>query len=217
MISFRKQLWISSVSLFGQLSSSSTLYYIFFFLTVSISSGLVYGWPALRRNLVTDHRSTLSEKQLGVIFTIGSWSTQGGCWFSGMARDKYSGTRTTTAICLLMTSMGCAGIAICDENDFVRLSISMFLVGTGSGAQLCLQPVAELFDAKYQGSILASLSGAFQVSGLMFLLLTTISHERKITFGSFVLLLCVLAVIAFCILPKSQFKDVKPKEKFTQE
>ena len=35
------------------------------FITVSATSGLVYGWPALRRNLLVAGGSTLSEEQLG--------------------------------------------------------------------------------------------------------------------------------------------------------
>jgi hypothetical protein len=52
------------------------------FVVVSASAGLVYGWPALRRNLLEDDGSTLTENQFGVIFTVGSWSTQGGRFFS---------------------------------------------------------------------------------------------------------------------------------------
>jgi hypothetical protein len=52
-------------------------------LIVSLSAGLVYGWPHLRRQL-QDDGSTLTEKQFGFIFTIGSWSTQGGRFFIGI-------------------------------------------------------------------------------------------------------------------------------------
>jgi len=51
------------------------------------------------------------------------------------------------------------------------LTACLVLLGIGSGGQLCLQPVAGLFP-NHTGMVLASLSGAFQVSGLVFLLLT---------------------------------------------
>mmetsp|Transcript_21856 Transcript_21856/g.43837 ORF Transcript_21856/g.43837 Transcript_21856/m.43837 type:complete len:457 (+) Transcript_21856:117-1487(+) len=179
--------------------------YSFAFVTVSLSSGLVYGWPALRRNLVSAG-TPLSENQLGAIFTLSSWSTQGGRLFFGIARDRYLGTRITAATCLVATAGGCVGIAFASEDNFAGLAVSMFMVGLGSGGQLCLQPVASLFREKLQGSILASLSGAFQVSGLIFLFLTTISKkDRRISFGSFGLVIGLNAVFALIFLPKKQF------------
>ena len=81
----------------------------------------------------------------------------------------------------------------------------MFLVGLGSGAQLCLQPVANLFHKKWQGTVLASLSGAFQVSGLVFLILAEISSDRTKSYGGFAIILFILAISAFVILPNNQF------------
>jgi hypothetical protein len=48
----------------------------FSFLRVSFVAGLVYGWPALRQELLDDG-SALTEKQLGAAFTVGAWSMQG--------------------------------------------------------------------------------------------------------------------------------------------
>eukprot|EP00581_Thalassiosira_minuscula_P009769 CAMPEP_0183708528 /NCGR_PEP_ID=MMETSP0737-20130205/4820_1 /TAXON_ID=385413 /ORGANISM="Thalassiosira miniscula, Strain CCMP1093" /LENGTH=456 /DNA_ID=CAMNT_0025936421 /DNA_START=141 /DNA_END=1511 /DNA_ORIENTATION=+ len=146
------------------------------FTTVSVSSGLVYGYPSLRRNLLTESPTTsLSEEQLGAIFTIGAWSTQGGRFLFGIARDRY-GTRGTCLISLLAVVGGCVGIAVGDASNVASLGISMFCIGLGSGAQLCLQPVASLFTKS--GTVLASLSGAFQISGLMFLAVLSISSNR---------------------------------------
>ena len=82
----------------------------------------------------------------------------------------------------------------------------MFLVGLGSGNQLCLQPVANLFDDNMQGTVILSLSGAFQISGLLFLMLTAITKDRRKSFGalSFCLFLCTIASAQ--ILPTHQFK-----------
>jgi len=65
--------------------------------------------------------------------------------------------------------------------------------------------VAGLFAKHRQGTVLASLSGAFQVSGLVFLVLTVISTNRKKSFGSFSGCLILLTVMAAIILPKHHF------------
>ena len=166
--------------------------------------------PALRRNLVQEG-STLTENELGAIFTVGSWSTQGGRFLTGIARDRLLGTRRTTALCVTAAAAGMVGIAFAGEHDSVALGISLFFVGIGSGAQLCLQPVAGLFDDRFHGTILASLSGAFQVSGLVFLILLNITRDRRKALGPFALCLFGLAIIAGKLLPKKNFSK-KPKE-----
>ena len=142
---------------------------------------------------------------------MGSWSTQGGRFLTGIARDRLLGTRRTTALCVTAAAAGMVGIAFAGENDSVALGISLFFVGIGSGAQLCLQPVAGLFDDRFHGTILASLSGAFQVSGLVFLILVNITRDRRKALGPFALCLFGLAIIAGKLLPKKNFSK-KPKE-----
>ena len=128
--------------------------FILSFITVGLSSGLIYGWPILRRNLIDVYNTTLSEENLGAIYTIGAWSTQGGRFLFGLARDKY-GTRNVCLVSLMGVIGGLVGVAVCDANNFTSLSISVFCIGLGSGAQLCLQPVASLFTRS--GTIIASL------------------------------------------------------------
>lgn len=177
--------------------------YLFAFITVSLSSGLVYGYPQLRNNLL-DNGSTLTESQLGIVYTVGSWTVHGGRFFSGIARDKF-GTRNIAFLCIVCAMSGCIGLAFCNENHILSLSISFFFVGLGSGGQLCLQPVASLFAKKWQGTILASLSGAFQISGLVFLVLRQMTTNRKWSYGYFALLLGLIALYALYLLPKDQF------------
>ena len=168
------------------------------FVTVSLCAGLVYGWPALRRNLRDVGGSTLSEQTLGGIYTAGAWSTQGGRFAFGLARDRY-GTRRTTLVSLLCVIGGSVGIALSDPNGAVQLGVSLFLIGLGSGAQLCLQPVAGLFEKS--GTVIASLSGAFQVSGLIFLALTSITNIRKYSFIAFSVVIAALAIASAFMLP----------------
>jgi hypothetical protein len=47
----------------------------------------VFGWPALRRDLVKE--GGLNEKQLGAMFTFGAWSTLGGRFVAGVIRDSF--------------------------------------------------------------------------------------------------------------------------------
>jgi LAT3 family solute carrier family 43 protein 3 len=148
---------------------------------------------------------------LGVIFTVGSWSTQGGRFLAGIARDHFWGTRNTAAFCIAATASGIVGIAFADKNDVVALGISLFLVGLGSGAQLCLQPVAELFEK--QGAIMLTFSGVFQISGLMFLILLNITSDRRKCFIPFAIVLFGIAVISFILLPKDKFSKHVKEEK----
>ncbi len=177
--------------------------YVFCFVTVSMASGVVYGWPALRRQLQEDG-STLEESTLGAIFTVGAWSTQGGRFFVGLARDRF-GTRSVTSFCIFLVAVGFLGVAWSDPNSAMALGISLFFVGLGSGAQLCVQPVAGLFPLT-SGTIIASLSGAFQISGLVFLALASGNNvdKRNIRFSSFALLLVAISLCAMVLLPEGK-------------
>jgi len=187
------------------LEQRRSLLLTFSFITAALSPGLVYGWPALRRSLIINEQSALTESQLGLIFTVGSWSTQGGRFFAGLARDWISGTRVTACVCLLATLGGVVGIALCGENNAIGLSISMFCMGIGSGATLCIQPVAGLFPLELQSSILATIGGLDQSSGVIFLLLIAISTNRRESFGPFAIVLGLLLLVAYRMLPKEHF------------
>lgn len=121
--------------------------YTFSLITVSLTSGTVYGWPALRRFLIQNDKSNLSEKSLGAIFTAGAWTTQGGRFFFGLIRDRF-GTRVAMFMSLMALVIGALSVAFCGANDAVGLAISMGFLGLGSGGQLSMQPVAGLFTKK---------------------------------------------------------------------
>ena len=59
--------------------------------------------------------------------------------------------------------------------------------------------MAGLFEKS--GTIISSLSGAFQVSGLIFLALTSITHVRSHSFGALAIIIAVLAVALAKMLP----------------
>ena len=191
--------------------------FLFSFCTVSLSSGLVYGWPSLRRQLVNVEQSTLSEDRLGLIITTGAWSTQSLRFFFGLARDRsWGGTARTAVVSLVCCAAGCFGLANSHNNNATALTISMFLVGMGSGTQLCLQPVAGLFPVHSQGTLIASLSGAFQIAGLVFVALTSATTNRRAAFDGFAGVLLCLAVIGYAILPIQKFVP-REKQRATKE
>ena len=127
----------------------------------------------------------------------------------GLARDRF-GTKRTTLVSLLCVIGGSLGIALSDASNVAALASSMFLIGLGSGSQLCLQPVAGLFDKA--GTILASLSGAFQVSGLIFLALTSITDNRMHSFVGFALLVALLGIVSAALLPMGPSFVLKEEE-----
>jgi len=198
----------ADATMFKNMKHNPTFLYAFAFITVSLSSGLVYGYPQLREALIKNEGSMLSETELGVVYTIGSWSSQGGGFFIGIARDKY-GTRIATIVSLVLVISGCFGLAVSNENDTAALGTSLFLLGIGTGSQLCVQPVAYLFEEKWQGTILSSFSGAYQVSSLMFLIVTNITSDRPKGFGGLAIVLLVLLFFATIILPKKNFTKGK--------
>lgn len=116
-----------------------------------------------------------------------------------MARDKF-GTRDVLCFCLVLTTLGIIGVALSDPDNVAALSVSVGVMGLGSGVQLCSQPVASLFPT-HAGAVTTSLSGAFQISGLIFLALTSGPMDRKTSFLIFAASLIVLTVVSASLYP----------------
>jgi len=95
--------------------------------------------------------------------------------------------------------IGLVGVGLSDPNNIIALSISLLLIGLGSAAQLCVQPVAGLFP-NHMGVVLSSLSGAFQVSGLIFLILA--NNTRKISSLIFTGSILFITIVSAFMLPK---------------
>jgi LAT3 family solute carrier family 43 protein 3 len=184
--------------------------YVFGFSCTFIIAGAVYGWPAFRQQL-KDEGTTLTEKQLGAIFTVGSWSTLGGSFLTGLARDRF-GTRLTVCTSFLFCTAGSLGMAISDPSNAIALGVSLFALGLGSGVQVCVAPVAGLFPNN-AGSILASLSGAYNLSGLVFLALCNPSNNRLASFLGFAAFLLMWAVMSAFLMPKGDSFLVEQEEK----
>jgi LAT3 family solute carrier family 43 protein 3 len=177
--------------------------FAFAFVSTSLVAGTVYGWPALRRQLQHQDGTTLSETQLGAIYTVGSWSAQGGRFFTGLARDKY-GTRAVGCAALACCMAGSIGIAVAHPDNAIALGASLFVLSLGAGIQLVVQPVGSLFPT-YSNSIISSLSGSFQISGLVFLGLTSLPGgvSRRQAFLGYAVVIAILGLLAWWLLPPS--------------
>ena len=190
--------------------------FAFSFITTSLASGIVYGWPSLRLQILSEEGSSLDERTLGAIFTAGSWATQASGFIFGIARDRWLGTRITALVAIVLTAMGIIGIAFSSSTRSggggASWIVSLFLVGMGAGIQACLQPVACLFRLDVQGVVMSVLSGGFQVSGLVFLVLTSVSDGRRIPFTGFGITLMVLGCIAVVVLPRGHFNRTEYSE-----
>lgn len=174
--------------------------YALSFLCASTASGMVYGWPALRRSLIEEDGFSLTETQLGIAYTAGSWSANAGRFASGMIRDAI-GTRYTIIICLSMVIIGSIIVALVSGSttSVVSLTIGMFCMGLGTGVLLCVQPVCALFP-NYSSTAMASLSGAFQMSGMIFMILAAVGY-RKHAYLGYAVYVSLLAVVCMFMLP----------------
>ena len=78
---------------------------VFCIICTSLASGVIFGFPVLRRQL-RDSGSTIAEDKFGAMYTMAAWSAQGGRVFSGLARD-YFGTRIAVCSCLPVALLLC--------------------------------------------------------------------------------------------------------------
>jgi MFS transporter, LAT3 family, solute carrier family 43, member 3 len=122
-----------------------------------------------------------------------------GRFFVGLARDRF-GTRNVLCSCLVVATLGTIVVALSDTDNVAALSVSLCAIGLGSGVQLCSQPVASLFP-QHAGAVTTSLSGAFQISGLIFLALTIGSASRQTSFLIFAASLVFLTVVSAFLFP----------------
>lgn len=159
----------------------------------------------------------LTEKQLGAVFTCGAWSVQGGRFLVGLARDAY-GTRVTACSCLVLVVLGSTLVATCASDDFPGMCFGMLFLGMGSGAQLCVQPVTDLFPER-ASTAMATLSGAFQISGLVFLVCSGIAGAGAGRLGAYLThaaFVAALFVVAARALPAGKSFQLE-KEDETDE
>ena len=185
---------------------------VFCIVCTSLASVVIFGWPALRRQL-RDDGSTINEEKFGAMYTIAVWSAQGGRVFSGLARD-YFGTRIVVCVCLCCALAGALGIAMADANDAPALGASLFVMSFSSGI-LVLQSVGELFPAT-SSAIITSLTGASQMSVLVFVVLGSLPVTRRASFLGYSAVVAVIVVLAWILLPSSA-AFIQPADTFPRK
>jgi hypothetical protein len=126
---------------------------------------------------------------------------------TGLARDRYD-TRLVACATLVFAFAGALGIALSDTNNGIALGISLFVTSLGSGSQLVMLPVENLFSG-CSNAIVSSFNDDFQVPGLVFMVLTSISaYSGAITstthaFVGYAIAVACLTLIAWLLLPAS--------------
>jgi MFS transporter, LAT3 family, solute carrier family 43, member 3 len=186
----------------SQITAKNILLYLYCFSTTALVAGTIYGYPALRRKL-QKLGTKITEEELAACYTAGAWSVQGGRLLFGIMRDKY-GTRKIALISFSCVICGACGIAFMDYSNKVLLGVSLFLLGLGSGAQLSVQPVAQIFP-RNNALFMSGLSGSFQISGVVFAMLVSVSDlegsSLKTAFLAYALAVVFMAVLGMWMLP----------------
>lgn len=150
--------------------------------SVALLSGVVYGWPSLRRLLVRNAvlaegcetgpdgaplPCDAQELRFGLIYTLGSYANQFARLPIGIALDR-TGPRRTVFCTAVAFAAGALLFAF--SSSLGALSVGYTLIGAGgAGVQLALQSTASLFP-KRRSLMMASLSCAFQVGSILYLL-----------------------------------------------
>lgn len=192
-----------------QLSPRSIGLFLYALVTCALSSGLPFGWPALRRHFIVAEEKQWDEERMSIIFIAGAWSNLGSRLLFGLVRDRTI-LRTKGTACLSLATCIIGILSLAFANSLVGISLAMFLVGTGQGVQVAMQPVANLFPQS-QGVLLSSFAGAFQISSLGFLVLLSISKNRVFCFSAYAAVLGVVLLVGSIMLPLGSFTS--PQEK----
>lgn len=186
------------------------LSWAFAFFSVASMGGVVYGWPSMRTILLRDgtldtcnatqtvllNATTVQCKEeelaFGFIFTVGATANQGGRFLIGIFLDRF-GPRVTSAACAIMFASGSLLFGFASSTTAFALGL-LFIGMGGGGTQLAVQSVTALFP-KHRSLVMASLSGAFQLAGGIFLLFE-LAQQGGVGRRE---LLCGHAVVAACI------------------
>lgn len=148
------------------------------FIQVGFLAGATYGWANLeailkRAGYWTNDPST-EETNYGLVYTVGSWFNQAGRLFVGVYLDWYGVKVTTVTGCI----MSCAGLTLLAiSNTGMNLVYPAFILISlgGPALQLATQSVSKLFANK--AMVMSSLTWAFQLSTLWFMLCNVLSED----------------------------------------
>lgn len=120
------------------------------------------------------------------------------CFWGGAEIDMVHESLRPHRLCFVAT--GAAATAVAQTTT--GLAVAFFCIGCGSELQLTLQPVANLFRKQQAGWVISTFAGGFQISVLMFLILGSISSDRRVAFGAYAAFLALLAFATMILVPK---------------
>ena len=191
------------------------LVYAAAFVSIACHGGVVYGWPNMRSifrrdgvllapTCVASNSSSAAalcpeqEMDFGVIYTLGAWSNQAARLLIGAILDRF-GPRITAVTSALLFACGAAIFAF-TTSSAGGLAVGFFFIGGGgAGIQLAVQSVAALFP-RHKSTAMASLSGAYQLASVMYLLFD-LMHRQGVAVQGMILFECGLAACtALCLL-----------------
>mmetsp|Transcript_23947 Transcript_23947/g.80444 ORF Transcript_23947/g.80444 Transcript_23947/m.80444 type:complete len:459 (-) Transcript_23947:57-1433(-) len=194
------------------------------FVCVSLVSGAVFGWPAMRSLLrregtLADRcaggqtECTQRELGFGLIFTIGSWANQAGRLPVGAILDRY-GPRVTLMGSALAFALGSAIFGALSSLESLCAAYALIGMG-GAGVQLSVQNVSALFGSR-RNTAMSSLSGAFQFGSVVYLLFEVANEQagasRLSLLSAHAAVAFLIAVVALLIWPTRPFAPPKPRE-----
>ena len=155
--------------------------------------------PSCATNFTSDPNSLCAEQELsfGAIYTIGAWSNQAARLVLGVMLDSL-GPCVTGVLSALLFAFGTLAFALTPDSA-VGLAVGFFFIGGGgAGIQLSVQSCAILFP-RHRSTIIASLSGAFQLASGIFLVFNVL-HLQGMSYQSMILAQCVLAAVTALVL-----------------
>lgn len=201
------------------------LAWAFAFFSVACMGGVVYGWPSMRKILLRDGtldtcNATLADAALlngtsiqckeeelafGLIFTVGATANQGGRFLVGIFLDRF-GPRMTSSGCAVLFALGSLLFGFASSTAAFAAGL-LFIGMGGAGTQLAVQSVSALFP-EHRSLVMASLSGAFQLAGGIFLVFE-LAHQggagrSALMCGHAIVTTCI-AVVAAATLPSRPF------------
>jgi len=191
------------------------------FVQVGFLAGATYGWANLEQTLKrigywTNDPST-EETNYGLVYTVASWFSQAGRIFVGVYLDRF-GVKVTTVtgstICftgLVLLSISNTGMNLVYPG-FILISLG------GPAIHLSTQSVSNLFANK--AMVMSSLSWAFQLSTLWFLLCNILNKEgvdASLLFSFYALVAGLLCLWCFLIYPKRFVRGEKGKKRFSRK
>ena len=171
---------------------------------IFLFGGVVYGWPSMRAILrdesCTGDCQVHQARQFGVAYSVGVFSAEGLRFISGMILDWIGPKRTISGISGFV-AIGYLLLCLA-SSQLVALCFAILLIGLGSGMQISVQSISELFPGN-QSFILGNLTAAQVLGCLPWLILKLLfvygGVSKGVLFGTYSSIAASYALISLLI------------------